>query len=207
MALLDEVSRRKRITVSVAAGKALVGHIEEGEVALLLDNVADLTPLVLGWVHTSRVVSASVQQDDAVRRSGLEVLDHALEVEANRVLVVVPVLVYFEAGVLEDRIVVGPARGREIDLLGVRIEALEESTAYSQGTGAGNGLGDNKAVFLDGGRVGSVGKLSSRLGKRRKTGDGGVLLVEARRNDFLFGSANRRKDVRLALVVTCEIGA
>jgi len=96
-------------------------------------------------------VSAGVKQDDAVRWSGLEVFDQTFEVEANRILVVVPVLLHLQTGILEDRIVVGPARSRQIDLLGVRIEALEESATYPKSTGTGNGLRDNKAIFLNSG--------------------------------------------------------
>jgi hypothetical protein len=61
VALLDEVARSESVLVSVTAGEALVGHVEEGKVALLLDDIADLTPLLLGGVNTGRVVSASVQ--------------------------------------------------------------------------------------------------------------------------------------------------
>ena len=47
MALLDEVAGSESILVSVTGGKALVSHVEESEVALLLHDIADLAPLVL----------------------------------------------------------------------------------------------------------------------------------------------------------------
>ena len=150
MALLDEVTGSKGILVSVTAGEALVGHVEEGEVALLLHDIADLAPLVLGGVNTGRVVGTGVQQDDAVVGGGLDVGNQALKVQTDGVLVVVTVLLDLEAGVLEDGVVVGPAGVGKVDLLRAGVEALEESTTDSQGTGAGDGLGDDEAVLGDG---------------------------------------------------------
>ena len=201
--LLNKVSRSKSITAGITTGKALVSHIEESEVALLLHDVANLAPLVLGGVNTGRVVGASVQEDNAVVRSSLDVGKETLKVKADSVLVVVAVLLDLEAAVLEDGIVVGPAGGREVDLLSVRVETLQESTANSQRTGTRNGLGDDKTVLLEDGRIGSVGQLRSTLGEGRDTSDTGVFLVGLRGDNLFFCSANGRKDVRLALVVTC----
>lgn len=202
VALLDEVARSEGIQVSVTAGEALVGHVEEGEVALLLDDIADLAPLLLGGVNTGGVVSASVEQDDAVLGSGLDIGDQALKVQTNGVLVVVAVLLDLKARVLEDGVVVGPAGVGEVDLLRVGVEALEERTTDAQGTSAGNGLGDDEAVLGQSGGVLAVGQLGSGVGEGRDTGDAGVLLVEARSNDLVLGLADGGQDVRLALVVT-----
>lgn len=202
VALLDEVARSESILVSVTTGEALVGHVEEGEVALLLHDIADLAPLVLGGVDTGRVVSACVQQDDAVVRGGLDIGDQALKVQTDCVLVVVAVLLDLEARVLEDGIVVGPARVGEVDLLRMGVEALQERTADAQGTSAGDGLGDDEAVLGQGGGLGAVGQLGSGLGEGRDAGDTGVLLVEARSDDLVLRLADGGQDVRLALVVT-----
>lgn len=163
VALLHKVTRSESILVSVSAGKSLVGHVEEGKVALLLHDVANLAPLVLGRVDAGRVVSASVEQDDAVLRSGLDVGNQTLKVEADGVLVVVAVLLHLDTGVLEDSVVVGPAGGGEVDFLRVRIEALQESATDSQSTSTGDGLGDYETVILENGRVGTVGELRSSL--------------------------------------------
>ena len=56
-----------------------------------LDDASDFLPLILGRVDASRVVGAGVQEYDRLVRHLLQVLDHALEIESNRVLVVVPV--------------------------------------------------------------------------------------------------------------------
>ena len=202
MALLDEVAGSESILVSVTAGKALVGHVEESKVALLLHDIADLAPLVLGGVNTSRVVGTGVQENDAAVRSSLDILDQTLEVQTDGVLVVVAVLLDLEARVLEDGIVVSPAGVGQVDLLSAGVEALEESTTNAQGTGAGDGLGDDQAVVLDDSGVGAVGELSSGVCESGDTGDASVLLVAARRDNLVLGGADGGQDVRLALVVT-----
>ena len=203
MALAHKMPGGESILVSIAAGEALVGHIEEGKVALLLHHIADLAPLFLGWVDTGRVVGASVEKDDAVLRGGLDVGNQTLEVETNGVLVVVTILFNLQARVLEDSVVVGPARVREVDLFRVGIEALQESTTDSQGTGTRNGLGDDEAVLLNGRGVLTIGQLCSGLGERRNTGDTSVLLVKAGGNNLVLCGANRGQNVGLTLVITC----
>lgn len=200
--LLDEVAGSKGILVGVTAGKALVGHVEEGEVALLLHDIADLAPLGLGRVDTGGVVSASVEEDDAALGSGLDVGNQTLEVEANGVLVVVAVLGDLETGVGEDGLVVSPAGVGEVDLLRAGVELLEESTTNAQSTGTGDGLGDDEAVVLDGGGVGAVSELGGGGGEGGNTGDASVLLVQAGCDDLVLSGADGGQNVRLALVVT-----
>ena len=202
VALLDKVTGRESVLVGVAAGEALVGHVEEGKVTLLLHDVADLAPLVLSGIDTGGVVSTGVQQDDAVVGGGLDVGDQALKVQADGVLVVVAVLLHLQAGVLEDGVVVGPAGVGQVDLLRVGVEALQERTADSQGTGAGDGLGDDETAVLDDGRVLAIGQLRGGAGERRDTGDAGIFLVAARGNDLVLGGADGGENVGLALVIT-----
>lgn len=71
VALGDEVADGECITVDVSRGEALVGHVEEGEVALLLDDLGDLLPVLLGWVNTSRVVGTGMQEDNRALGSTL----------------------------------------------------------------------------------------------------------------------------------------
>jgi hypothetical protein len=97
---------------------------------------------------------------------------------------------------------VGPAGSGKVDLLSVRVEALQESTSDSQGTGTGNGLSDDKTVLLDDGGVAAIGELRSSLCKGRNTSDTSIFFVETRRNDLVFGSANRGQNIWLALVIT-----
>lgn len=136
VAFLNEESERVGIFVGVTTGESLVGHIEEGEVSFLLDDLADLLPLLRGWVDTGRVVGASVEHDHAVVRSSLEISNHTVEVESDGVLVVVFVLLDLQTSIAEDRLVVGPAGSRDVDALAVRVEALQECSCDPQGTGA-----------------------------------------------------------------------
>lgn len=106
--LLDEVTESEGVLGGVTTGKALVGHVEEGEVVTSLDSLSNLGPLLLGGVYTSRVVGTGVEQDNAVLGHGLDVGNHSLKVKANGVLIVVAVLLDLQTGVLEDGIVVGP---------------------------------------------------------------------------------------------------
>ena len=199
--LLDEVTEGEGILVGVARSEALVGHVEEGVVLALLDGVGDLHPLLLSRVDTGGVVGAGVEQDNAALGHGLDVGDHAIEVQANSVLVVVPVLLDLEAGVLEDGGVVRPRGSGDIDGLRVRVVALEEGAADAKGTGTGDGLGDGDAVLGERSRVAAVGQLESSLGELGDTGDARVLLVEGRVDDLLLGLLHRGQHVRLALVV------
>jgi hypothetical protein len=64
---------------------------------------------------------------------------------------------------------------------------LEECTTYPEGAGAGNALGDDDAVLVDGGTVGPVGEESGGLGEVWDTGDAGVLFVEVLLDDLLLG--------------------
>lgn len=95
--LLDEVADGEGILVSVSTGEALVGHVEEGVVTILLDDIAQRAPLLLGRVDTGGVVSAGMEKDNAALGHLLDVLDHTLEVETDGVLVVVAVLLNLEA--------------------------------------------------------------------------------------------------------------
>jgi hypothetical protein len=171
VAFLDEQTQRVGIFVSVARSEALVGHVEEREVALLLDNFGDLLPLLWGRVNTCGVVGAGVQQHDAVVGSGLQVCNHAIEVEADGVLVVVLVLLDLKTRVTEDSLVVGPRGRRNVDSFGMRIVSLEEGTANSQSSCARNGLCDGDAIFLDGSRVMTVSEDGSGFGEGRDTSD------------------------------------
>lgn len=200
MALLNEVTDSESILISVAAGEALVGHIEESEVALVLDNGGDLLPLLGGGINTGGVVSTGVEEEDAALGSSLEVSSQTLEVKTNGLLVVVAVLLNLEAGVGEDGLVVGPRGGRDVDLLSTGVELLEEGGTNSQSTGSGDGLGDGDAV--EGGRVSAVGELGGSGSELGDTSDASILLVQLVLDDLLLGLANRGKNVGLASVIT-----
>lgn len=205
MALLDKVANGEGVLVNVATGEALIGHVEKGKVALLLGDLGELLPLLLRGVDTGRVVGAGVEEEDAALRGGLDVGDHALEVEADGVLVVVAVLLDLEAGVGEDGLVVGPGRGGDVNLLVAGVEAGEEVGADAQGTSTRDGLGDGQAV--ESGRVLTVGELGGQGRQLGNAGDAGVLLVQLLANDLLLGLADGGQNVGLALVIAVSANA
>lgn len=132
MAFLNEMPYGKGILVGISTGEALVCHIKEWIMLLLFYNIADLLPLLLGRIDTGRVVSAGMQQDDRLLRGSSEISNHAFEIETNGVLVVVFVLLDLQTRVLEDSIVICPARGRDVDRFSMWIEALEEGATYPE---------------------------------------------------------------------------
>lgn len=71
VALGDEMADGVRVAGGGAGGEALVGHVEEGEELLLLDDVGEFGPLFGGGVDTGRVVRASVEEDNRLLGSGL----------------------------------------------------------------------------------------------------------------------------------------
>lgn len=200
VALLDKVAQRKGILVGITAGEALVGHVEEDIVVTSLDGSLNCLPLFGSGVDTGRIVGAGVEEEHAALGSGVDIVDHTIKVQANRVLVVVAVLLDLQPRVLEDSSVVGPGRGGNVDLLVAGVPAGEEFTTDPQGTGAGDGLCNNQAV--EGGAVLAVGQFSSGARKLRHTSDAGVFLVHARRNDLVLSLEDRGKDVWLSLVIT-----
>ena len=187
MTLFDEVTQSKGVLVSVTTGETLVGHVEEGVVVALLDDIADGSPLLLGRIDTGGVVCASVEEDDAVLGHALDVLDQAIKVQPNGFLVVVSVLFHLQAGILEDCIVVGPAGVRNVDGLCAGVVSLEESTTDSEGASARDGLGDGHSAFLDWCRVGTVSEESGSLCEVWDTSDACVLFVELLLDDLLLG--------------------
>lgn len=200
MAISDELTDSEGVGVRVTAGEALVGHVEEGQVTLGQADLRDLLPLLGGRVDTSRVVGAGMEKESRAGRRLLEVLNHALEVKANGVLVVVTVVLDLEARVLEDGLVVGPRRGRDADLLLARVPAVEELSTNAQGTGAGDGLGDGDAVEHWG--VVAVGELGGGGRELGDTSDAGVLLVHLVVDDAPLSLADGGEDVGLAGVIT-----
>ena len=145
---------------------------------LFLHHLADLLPLGLGGINASGVVSASMEEEDALSRSGLEIRNQALKVETDGVLVVVAVLFDLKTTILEDGGVVRPAGSRDIDLLFTGVEALEELTSNAERAGSGDGLGDGDTAVLDGSGVGAIGKFGGGLGEGGNTGDASILLVQ-----------------------------
>ena len=139
--LSNKVAKGKGITGDVSRSEALVGHVEEGEELLLLDDVRKGLPLPGGGVDTGGVVCTRVQQDNRALGGGLwkcisgkfmgpvvdatdqEIRLQAFEIKSDVLLVEVTVMADFEAGVAEQRDVVAPGGGGDVDNLGMRVMA------------------------------------------------------------------------------------
>ena len=85
----DKFAHRPGVVVEITARKALVGAVEEREVALLEHYVRDLTPLLAGRVDPSGVVRAGMDEENGARRGVLERLDVWVERETDGLRVVV----------------------------------------------------------------------------------------------------------------------
>lgn len=108
MALLDEVADWESVLVGVSRCETLVCHVEESIMLARLDGLADLLPLLDGWVNARRVMRAGVKEEDASLGSTFNVRDHAFEIKPDCVLVVVSVLLDFQTRILEHGGVVCP---------------------------------------------------------------------------------------------------
>ena len=199
VALLNEMANCESVLVSVTTGKSLVSHVEKGKVALVLDNIGDLLPLLLAGVNTSGIVSTCVEKEDTAVGSRLDVGDQTLEIESDGLLVIVAILLNLEAGVVENSLVISPRRLRNVDLLLAREELGKEGGADTEGTGARDGLCDSDAV--QGGVVGTIGQLCGGRRELRNTSNAGILLVQLGLDDLLLGLANGGEDVGLASII------
>lgn len=197
--LFDKVTDSVGVLVRIAGCEPLVCHIEKRKVAAILDGVRDGPPLLGGWINTSRVVCARVEEEDAALRGILNIRNESLDVKSDCLFVVVPILLYVQSGVLKDRSVVGPRWGGDVNSLGMRVKALKEGAADTKCTSAGDGLGDSNVVEDRGG--GTVGKGCCSLGEGGYTGNASVLLVEPFEDETLLGGADRGEDIGLASVV------
>ena len=167
---LNKEADGRGIAVEVARSEALVGGIEEGEVALGGHDLGNLAPLGGRSIDTGGIVGAGMEEDNGALGGITKGLLHAVKVEALGLLVEVRVLGDGQTDVAEDLVVVGPCWVAEVDggLLGrvaVRVvEAREEETAEMAGAGAGDGLDGGNAALGDGGSAGTENKLSSFAG-------------------------------------------
>ena len=200
MSLLNEMANWESIFVGITGSESLVSHVEESVVLSILDGPRDLLPLLDSWVDASWVVCASVEKEDGSLLSTLDIGNHALEVETNGVLVIVPVLGDLESGVGEDGTVVGPGWVWDVDLLCSWVPFGEELATNAESASAGDGLGDDEAV--ESGGALTVGEDGGSLSEFWYTGDAGVLLIHLSLDDLVLGGANRWQNVWLSGIIT-----
>ncbi|MNN24244.1 hypothetical protein D3C81_1376700 [compost metagenome] len=126
--------------------------------AALAHHFQHLLPVAGGQVDAGRVVAAGVQHDDRLCRQGAQVGEHAGQVDALGGGVVVAVVLHREAGGLEQRAVVFPARVADGNH-GIGQQALEEVGTGLQCAGAAEGLGGDHTAFGQQGGVGTEQQL------------------------------------------------
>jgi hypothetical protein len=134
-----EVTYGEAVVGEVTGSESLVGAVEEGEETCVLNHGRNLAPLILRRIKSSRVVGASLEDDDAASWRCSEVAQHALDVKRLGLLRVVRVVLYLQPSVCEDRNVIVPCRRREVDLRTLE-ELGEEDGSKVDGAGARNGL-------------------------------------------------------------------
>ncbi|EOA06823.1 WbpN [Herbaspirillum frisingense GSF30] len=126
-----------------ALGEALVGQVEEGQQTALFEHIDDLFPLRAGRIDAGRIVTAGVQQHHRALGQGIQLGQHALEVQALGLRIVVGVTLGLEAGAFEDADVVVPGRVRQPDG-GLREEARDQVGTHLECTRAAQGLHDGQ---------------------------------------------------------------
>ena len=81
-ALRDEVPYGPGVVFEVTGREALISAIEKGEMLLRSDDFRELDPLVVGGIHSGRIVCTGMQNENASRGSLLDGGDHTGEIQA-----------------------------------------------------------------------------------------------------------------------------
>jgi len=121
------------------------GVEEHEEVLAFNEHLEDGVPLLLGRVDASGVVAAWLHEHDCVVGQGLEVLEHAVEVQFDVLGVVVAITLAHPVHVLEHLRVVGPGRVGHGDLVQVQL-LFEHLSCDLDGAAACDGLDGADAV-------------------------------------------------------------
>lgn len=149
VALGNEVANGPDIALRVARGKSLVGHIEEDEVSLLLTDLRDLLPLLLGGINSSGVVSADVEQEDRASRSVINIRQHTVLIQTNGVGIVVTVRLNVKASILSDGDVITPGRIGQVDILVLGQEAAQKVRTDTKRTSSRESLSSHDLLRLE----------------------------------------------------------
>ena len=189
-----------------ALGKALVGHVEEGGQLAGLHHLDHLRPLRWRDVVARRVVAAGVQHHDGAGRGGLQVGQHAVEVQAARGGVVVAVGAHLEAGLREQRAVVLPARVAD-QHLGVGAELLQKVGADLQPARAAQRLHRGHAALRDDVGIGAEHQLLHRVVVGGNAVDRQVAARLRRVHQRLLGRLHAGQQRQLAVLVEVHADA
>jgi len=186
----------------ISTSKALVSTIETAEKLLSLDDFENSLPLLGSGVNTGRVVSTDVEQSERVVFAVVQVLAHASEVKSLSLGVEVTVGFVTVTNNLGKSSVDGPGLGGNHDInVFVRIPVGKEGHAETEGSSSGDRLGSSDSVLNEGLRF-TEGKLLGFVDEGVNTLDSGVLVIHIVSENFFFGHADARENVRLVVVVT-----
>ena len=200
-ASLDEKSETIGIIIEGAGGEALVGSVKEWVELLLGTDIGDLLPLLLGWVDTSWVVGAGVEEDGGAWNSVLEIGEHSADIKTLGLLVEVSVLSDLDSGGGEDLVMVSP--GWVADIESSWSELGQVLTDHSEGTGSREGLEGDDSWVVDEWAVEAEEDATGSLGEVSKTINWEVLLVEGVVGDnFSLNLADNWEDIWLSIVVS-----
>src|SRR4051794_1866248 len=130
-----------------AITEALIGDVQKRDQFQAPNSLDDLAPLLRGEIDSGGVMATRMQDDDRARRQMTKRLHHCAEVEAPRGRIVVWISVDLEAGVLEQRAMILPARLADPDLRG-RIDPTQEIRSYLEAAGAAQCLNRDYAIVL-----------------------------------------------------------
>ena len=164
--------------------------------------MVSITPVhcSVGEIDAGRVVAAGVQQHDRAGRHGLERPEHAVEVDAAGLGVVIGVGIDLEPGALEYRAVVLPARVADPQF-GIGRGAAQEIGAHPEAAGAAQGLhGDDPALFQRR-AVGAENQALHRLVIGREAVDGEVVARRRLLDQLALGAAHALQQRHFAVVV------
>jgi len=147
--VLREESQRISILLEITRSEALISRVKGAEMILRFDDVEDVVPLSRGWVNTSWIVCANMEQDYGVVLCVFKVFSKSVEVKSFGYRVVVAVVLPFFTNNLNETSVKGPGGVWHKDiniLMGVPIS--KELQSETEGTSSRNCLGSSDTAFF-----------------------------------------------------------
>ena len=186
--------------------QALVGEIHQRHEAPLHGHPGHLPPLLRAQVGAGGVVAAAVQQYHVLRPQSGQGLQHLLEQYAVTLVVVIRILLHGQAGLAQQRNMVGPGGSAQPEV-GARLPAVDEFAGQAQGAGTARCGGRAGTAFLQGRMPGAQDQRLDVFAERRIAGDGGIGLGGFRLQTDCFRLLHRGEDGGVAVFGLVYAGA
>ena len=199
MSISNELTNGEGITLHISRGESLISAIKDNTTVSSLHSLADLLPLLLGGIHASRVVSASMEQEGRLSRSILNLVQNTVKVQSV-VGIQISVLHIGNSSSIEHTEVVGPSGIRNVNTL-ITLHVLQEISNQTQRTSSGQSLAHSNTIFLNSRTIGSIDELSSKTVEIRKTLNRRILVITLSSNTSLSLS-NAGENHGLSVVIT-----